>query len=177
MVTSNWGWGNAHDFVHEWERGTVDHPADPGGLTVDGVTQVIYDRYRARIHAPLRPVTKSTKAERDAIFKQDFWDQYDISRLPPSVALWAYDSVVNLPARRAIKGMQEILGVTADGFIGPITEAAARRNYGVLLIKALILWRQNYYHTRVVEKPAKKEFLKGWLRRVDSLKKEMLRLL
>ena len=35
-------------FILRWEGGFVDHPADRGGATNKGVTQRVYDAWRAR---------------------------------------------------------------------------------------------------------------------------------
>ncbi len=35
-------------FVLRWEGGYVNHPNDPGGATNKGVTQKVYDGWRAR---------------------------------------------------------------------------------------------------------------------------------
>ena len=43
-------------FVLQAEGGFVDNPADPGGATMHGVTQAVYDAYRAKLGLDPRSV-------------------------------------------------------------------------------------------------------------------------
>ena len=47
---------DALPFVLQWEGGYVNHPNDPGGATNKGVTQKVYDAWRAKNGLPAREV-------------------------------------------------------------------------------------------------------------------------
>ena len=55
-------------FILRWEGGFIDHPADPGGATNKGVTQKVYDAWRARQGQPPRSVRLIEDAEMHAIY-------------------------------------------------------------------------------------------------------------
>src|SRR3954469_9591146 len=60
-------------FVLRWEGGFVDHPDDPGGRTNCGVTQNVYDAWRARQGSPQQDVKLIADAEVHAIYASDYW--------------------------------------------------------------------------------------------------------
>ncbi|GGG90906.1 MAG TPA: hypothetical protein DF715_12060 [Oceanicaulis sp.] len=114
----------AHVLIHE--GGYVDHPDDPGGATNFGITLATLQGWRGRsvTRADVRTLTRGEAAE---IYKARYWDQCRCDELPGPVAFIVFDAAVNHGASRAVRLLQEALGVTADSRIGPATLAAARR--------------------------------------------------
>lgn len=55
--------------VLRYEGGYVDNPNDPGGATLNGVTQASYDQWRRSRGLPIMPVRQMEPAERDLIYK------------------------------------------------------------------------------------------------------------
>ena len=47
-------------FVHKWEKGKVDHPADPGGRTNNGITQANFNNWLKKLGKPQRDVFTMT---------------------------------------------------------------------------------------------------------------------
>ena len=76
------------------EGGFSDHPADPGGATMRGITQRTYDSYRKRRGLPLRPVREIEEAELQDIYR-GIWDSENCDSLPPALALNHFDATVN----------------------------------------------------------------------------------
>ena len=56
-----------HDVTKTWEGGWSDHPVDPGGKTMYGVTEAVYHAWLRQHGNPLRPVRQITAAEAEQI--------------------------------------------------------------------------------------------------------------
>jgi lysozyme family protein len=100
-------------------------------------------------------------------FYKNLWNSHRLGELvSQELATQVYDAVVNI-GDRAVKGLQGVLGIRADGNLGPITIQECNNPQGVIdqIINSFINWRKNYYASRVLEKPEKKKFLDDWLLR------------
>ena len=113
------------DLVLRYEGGWSNHPADPGGATMKGVTQRVYDGYRARKKMEKRSVRNIDITELREIYKKQYWDAVDGDSLPPGLDYAMFDYAVNSGPVRAIKDLQRALGVKVDGHMGQATLAAA----------------------------------------------------
>jgi lysozyme family protein len=71
-VVAQDNFGSCLKFVLQYEGGKVDHPADPGGRTNQGVTQRTYDGWRTRQGLSRRDVYRMASEERDAIYRRDY---------------------------------------------------------------------------------------------------------
>lgn len=108
------------------EGGYSNHPNDPGGATMKGVTQRTYDAYRRRIGQPKQAVRAIRDTEVYAIYKGQYWDAIRADDLPEGVAYCVFDAAVNSGSGRAVRWLQEIIGAKVDGVVGneTITKAA-----------------------------------------------------
>ncbi len=93
MVAGNFA--IADGFTSRYEGGFANNPKDPGGRTMKGVTQRVYDGWRRRKGLPLRDVKVMEEAERLAIYRGDYWDAVPCDPLPAGVDCYAYDVAVN----------------------------------------------------------------------------------
>lgn len=123
----------ALDFVLRHEGGFVDHPDDPGGATNFGITLGTYRKWARRHDRPEPGVDdlKAIPAPRVAeIYYHDYWCACHGPDLPTHLAFGVFDMGVNAGPARAIRLLQQALGVTVDGAIGPRTLEAvdARRS-------------------------------------------------
>lgn len=109
-------------LVHE--GGYADHPADPGGATMKGVTQRVYDGWRRRHGVPPRAVRLIEPGEVAAIYRRQYWDALRADDLPAGIDYALFDAAVNSGPGQAAKWLQRTLGVAADGQIGEATLAA-----------------------------------------------------
>lgn len=123
MVASSFDAALARVLVHE--GGYSDHPADPGGPTMQGVIQRVYDAYRAAKGAPRRSVRLLERAELVEIYRRQYWDAVRADDLPPGIDYVVFDGAVNSGPAQSLKWLQRALGVPADGAIGAVTLAAA----------------------------------------------------
>jgi len=110
-------------FVLRWEGGFVDHPDDPGGRTNQGVTQAVYDAWRARRSLPQRDVKSIEDDEVRSLYETDYWIPPRCPVLPPELDLAQFDTAVNMGVRRAVRLLQTALGCAVDGVFGDETEA------------------------------------------------------
>lgn len=113
-----------------YEGGYSNHPKDPGGVTLEGVIQRVYDGYRKNKGQPLKALTASMrntvswKAERDDIYRIQYWNKVRGDELPAGVDLVVFDGAVNSGPVQSIKWLQRALKVQADGAMGVATMAA-----------------------------------------------------
>jgi lysozyme family protein len=113
----------------KWEGGWSDHPDDPGGKTMYGLTDRVWQAYLRQHGKPARPVRSATKAEVEELFRRQYWDAVRGDDLPPGIDLAVYDFAINAGPSRAIRHLQAALGVRQDGVIGHVSLAAAREAY------------------------------------------------
>lgn len=150
------------------EGGWADHPKDPGGATMKGITLATYRQYRpGATKAQLRAITD---AEVQAIYRRGYWDAVRGDDLPAGLDLVAFDAAVNSGPSRGAKWLQMALGVTADGVIGPKTLAAAGRADPVWTISKACTLRLTFLRN-LSTWPT---FGKGWRRRVDDVQAKAL---
>ena len=151
-----------------FEGGWANHPNDPGGATMKGVTHKTYARYLGRdvSHDELRAIPDEHLAD---IYRRHYWDACRCDELPAGLDLAVFDTAVNTGPAQAVRLLQRIIGVSADGAIGPKTIAAIN-DYVVThglhtLIEAYTEARQGFYRLL----PTYVHFGEGWRKRADHL--------
>jgi lysozyme family protein len=160
-------------FVLRWEGGYVDHPADPGGATNKGVTQRVYDAWRRRQGEAPRAVRQITDAEVDAIYEADYWVPPRCDLLARQLDLVQFDTAVNMGVGRAVRFLQQALACGVDGDFGPATQKAAQSCDLGSAIVAYCDIREAFYRNLAERKPQMQVFLKGWLNRLNALRREV----
>lgn len=157
--------------VLKHEGGWADHPKDPGGATMKGVTIGTYAQWKGRkvTKDELRKIPDSEVA---AIYRRNYWDKVRGDDLPGGLDFVAFDAAVNSGPARGAKWLQQALGVTADGKIGPATVAAARATYAPAVVERAIAIRLAFLKS-LKTWPT---FGKGWARRVEDVRQDALAL-
>jgi lysozyme family protein len=84
-----------HDVTKQWEGGWSDHPADPGGKTMYGVTEAVYHAWLRKRGKPIRPVRQITFSEAEQIYFDEYWEPCGGPTLAVGVDLATYDASVN----------------------------------------------------------------------------------
>lgn len=166
MVASNFD--ASLKLVLKSEGGNDDDPADHGGRTSRGITQREYDAWCAEHDRPAGDVWHAPQADINAIYHDEYWNPHCDS-LPPGVDYLFFDMAVNAGPARAAKLLQQAVGVTADGRIGPVTRQAVARADGTKLIADYSAAKAAFY--RNLHQP---RFLKGWLNRTASVRASAL---
>jgi lysozyme family protein len=159
-------WNASLQHVLKSEGGWSDHPADPGGATMKGVTLETYRRYKMNPHITKDQLRNITDEEVADIYKVGYWDKCRCYDLPSGVDFLVFDAAVNMGVGRSAKLLQEAVGVSADGVIGPITLAAANAADVDLTIERFSQLKEAFYRSL----PTFGTFGNGWLNRVASTK-------
>lgn len=155
-----------------YEGGWSNHPQDPGGVTLEGVIQRVYDGYRQRKGLPTRPLTPQMRgtadwiAERDEIYRIQYWNKVRGDEIPAGVDMVVYDAAVNSGPVQAVKWLQRALGVPADGMLGEATMAALEANVDNDALVADICSRRLAFLKQL---RTWSTFGTGWSRRVSNV--------
>ena len=156
-----------HAITARWEGGWSDHPRDPGGKTMYGITQATLSAYRGR-PASADEIRKLTKAEAKQIYAANYWRRVGADQLPPGVDLCVYDFGVNSGPSRAIKSLQAALDLKPDAWVGAITLAAANQANRHALIDQLCDRRLAFLKSLETWGT----FGKGWGNRVADVRRQ-----
>jgi lysozyme family protein len=149
------------------EGGFVNHPSDPGGMTMLGVTQRVWEEWVG--HPVDEKEMRSLTPEKVApMYKQKYWDKIRGDDLPSGVDLAVFDCCVNSGPGRAAKMLQRVLGLTEDGAIGPNTLAKTLSMDSSKLIADYNAARLAFLQAL----PTWATFGKGWGRRVAEVTTE-----
>ena len=153
------------------ESGWADHPKDPGGATMKGVTLQTYSDFLGR------PATKDElrKIPDDhllAIYRKGYWDKVkgdELSAISPGLAACVFDFAVNSGPGRAAKALQGLCGAVTDGAIGANTLKQVKAWVEMLgpqkAVDAYQAYRQHYLESL----DTFATFGKGWTRRITEM--------
>lgn len=160
--------------VLKHEGGYVNHPRDPGGETNLGVTRKTWQQWTGRVSVDMKALTPAKVAP---LYKAWYWDKVCGDDLPPAIALCVFDMAVNAGPARSAKMLQLIVGAARDGQVGRKTLQAVQQYVQVFglpkVVRAFSNARREYY--RALD--TFDTFGRGWLRRVDAVETEALRLI
>lgn len=159
-------------FSRARAKGVVNDPADAGGATLVGVTIATFQEYRRRKglrRGTEKDLARLSYAEWLEILQTMFWDRWKADQiLDQKVAeilvdwVWASGAYgVTIP--------QRVLGVKADGIVGPKTLAAVNSHNPKELFAAVKQERIDYVDRICRRRPANLRFRTGWLRRINSI--------
>lgn len=155
-------------IIKKFEGGYASHPADTdGGCTMRGVTLITFRRYygKDKTCADLRKITDEQWLH---IFKTGYWDKMKADDIKnQSIANLCVDMLYG-SGGIAIKKIQRVLGVTADGIVGKITLAAINNANQMDLFNRLKEMRRIWFLNIVKAQPKKAVFIKGWLNRLAT---------
>ena len=177
QTSDRWNFDTSLDFVlgREGKLSTNqnDRGNKGGNVTMCGVTQATYDEYRESHNLWKRSVARITEGEIRGVYKELFWDKVKCDRIPDSeMKLILFDSAVNHGTGGAVVILQRALGgLQDDGVFGSKTEAALSEVTDFEKLKTrFISERHDFYHDIVRRQPTQKQFLKGWIARLEHLK-------
>lgn len=149
--------------------GWSNDPDDPGGATMIDVTISAYSTYRRRQNHPdpsEKELYEISYNEWRDILKAMYWDRWkadeiDSQGIANILVDWVWAS-----GAASVKKAQNIIGVKADGIVGPKTIGAINRQDADILFDRIHNAREDYYRRcRSAWK-----YLKGWLRRLNAIR-------
>jgi lysozyme family protein len=160
-------WDEALKHILKYEGGYVHHKDDPGGMTNLGVTKRVWEEWTGKpaTEADMRSLTPEMVSP---LYKKRYWDAVRGDDLPSGVDLCVFDCAVNAGVGRASKFLQQAVGVTADGQIGPKTMAAVTAKSADEVIDAFCNLREAHYKSLSTFAT----FGKGWMNRLGSVEAE-----
>lgn len=152
---------DAFDALIGNEGGYSNHPQDPGGETMWGVTARVARAYGYT--GPMRDLPRETAK---AIAKKLYWDPLHLDSFDSRVAFQIFDA--NYNGGHPVLWMQGASGTKIDGLLGPQTIMAVQ---GTDPLKFILRWNaiRLRYFTALKAWPT---FGRGWANRIaDNLKR------
>jgi lysozyme family protein len=141
------------EFTLRWEGGYSNHPNDPGGSTMKGVTQATYNAYRKAKRLKSQDVRKISDLEVRDCYRSRYWTPAGCEALEWPLCLAVFDIAVNAGVQRS----KIILGQTTGK---PLARA-----------KQVCDARIVFYDAIIARRPKLGVFRKGWLNRTNALRK------
>lgn len=126
-------------FVLDKERGLVDDPQDPGGLTNYGIA---LKRHPELTADDIRTMTLSRASD---IYLNQYWAPVQGPAWPNGVDLVMLDMCVNMGKEAAVECLQTALHIDIDGAIGPQTIRTAAQAAPIELIARITTARIQKY--------------------------------
>ena len=162
---------NEEIFERSKKTGLANDPADRGGLTMCGVTYATYASYcnKKGKKATAEGLKALKYSEWLEILKTMFWDRWKADEIKDD---WVAINLVDWVWASGLTGVkrpQRLLGVTADGIVGPITLAAVNSADPKQFFQKIHDDRLKHFDEIVARSASQKKFLKGWRRRVNAI--------
>lgn len=164
-------------IILEHEGGLVDNKNDPGGITNYGISLM----FLKGISLPMADIDhdgdvdaddirKMTTSSASNLYKTYFWDKTGLEGVNNELLrLQLFDMGVNAGNRTSVKLLQILLQTVSDGIIGSATLSKIK-SYNGDIVSDYAKTRKNYYTNLTIQKPNLKEFLRGWINRVNTTK-------
>lgn len=148
------------------EGGFQNNPADSGNWTGPNRTgELVGTKYGiAARFWPEEDIPNLSEERAKYLYYHYYWKPMGVEWLPDEAALHIFDHGVNAGKGVAIRMAQRMVGVDADGRIGPVTRRA---------ISAYQTFVEDYKQERrayytAVARGKNAAFLQGWLNRVEK---------
>lgn len=159
-------------FERAKKTGWANDPADTGGATMVGITLNTYKSYctkkgqKTPSATDLKNISFSTWKN---IAHEMYWnkcggDSIEDQGVANMIADWVWHSGTGM-----LKKVQDLVGATQDGSIGPKSIAAINSTEG--LKKKLYDARKAYFEAIVTRNPSQKKWLNGWMNRLNDVYK------
>lgn len=148
----------AFDRLIGHEGGYANHPSDPGGETMWGVTARV-----ARANGFRGDMRDLPRDKAKQIYCDLYWSPVHANELPESLRFDVFDAAVNSGVQQAVKWLQRVVGAKPDGVIGPLTLRAVAT--ADALTPARFLGVRLQFMTDL---PTWGAFGRGWARRVAA---------
>lgn len=151
-------------FILSWEGGFANHPQDPGGATMKGVTlQTFKGVFGAS--KTVEDLKRITDEQWHTIYKKYYWDRWKADQIySQSIANLVVDWVWGSGAHGITK-VQELLGVKVDGIVGPKTLDALNSKDRLVLFDRI--WKRREQFIKSLK--TYPTFGRGWMNRLNGI--------
>lgn len=156
---------NALKLVLVHEGGWSDHPRDPGGATMKGITLAVFQRHYGtnKTKDDLRNISDE---QLKAIYRTDYWNKCLCDEIALGLDYAVFDAAVNSGPGRSAKWLQAAVGAPQDGAIGPVTLTNAAGKNTIDVINSACDRRLSFLRSLGTWS----DFDKGWGRRVENVR-------
>lgn len=145
-------WERSLAFVLKWEGGLIDHKNDPGGITKYGISQRSYP------HLTRDDIKGMSKEFAAAMYLRDYWFANGCENMKWPLCLVAFDTAVNMGRKRWMLFYK-------DAVVKGKNDAEIAMD---------VLESRRTFYLKLATRQKFKVFLKGWLNRLNDLKKTCL---
>jgi len=146
------------EFVFEAEGGYSNDAHDLGGETQYGITHEEYYSWLKRKGKEKKNISQITKEEASLIYREDYWEKFGCHNTPAPLNLVLFDTAIQHGKARQL-------------YKQALDESPKFNSSPSNVARALIEVRREYYHSLVRKNSTQGKFLKGWMNRLDNLKK------
>lgn len=151
-----------HVLLHE--GGWADHPRDPGGATMKGVTLTTYRRHFGQEKSK-KDLKSISDHELAYVYRSGYWDKCQSDKLPAGIDYAVFDAAVNSGPGRGVKWLQAAVGAAQDGAIGPKTLARIKTQKPQIIIIDMGELRLRFLHSLATWET----FGRGWQSRIEGV--------
>lgn len=170
---SDAGFSAAIAVVLAHEGGFQAAPDDPGNWTGGKPEAGELKGTKFGISAaqyPTLDIAHLTTDDAIAIYRRDWWERFDLARLPPPLGAKLLDAGVNIGMASAVRALQRALracgvAIAEDGKLGDATRGAVSAVSPAILLPALREALAGHYRLIAAHNPAQQHDLTGWLAR------------
>jgi lysozyme family protein len=142
--------------------GYTNDPNDAGGPTRYGITLADLQEWHRGVAVTEKDVQQLSRDDAEAIYRVKYLRPFDA--LPDDIRPNVVDMGVNAGVQRAAKLLQQLLGATVDGWIGPET-LSLLKTFGDRLPIMYVAARLIYYEQVIEAKPQNLKWRNGWRNR------------
>jgi len=141
---------------------------DPGRQTYAGISRRYHPNWAGWLYIDVgdlgNPALPGLVKE---FYEETFWDRINGDVIwDQTMAESVYDFAVNAGPVIAIKLAQKVLGVAADGIVGPVTSSAINLADAESFSERYALAKMAWYAAICRKNRGQKKFLLGWINRV-----------
>lgn len=161
----------AFEHVIGVEGGYSNHPNDKGGPTNYGITLGALKKYLERDDITALDVKNMTLETAKSVYYWNYWDKWKLDDVESELkSTMMFDQCVNWGIGKSIiKRVQRIVGVDADGVIGPKTLKAINTMDDIEFGKEYAFNAQDRYCRLVQANRSQVVFIAGWINRTQKL--------
>ena len=160
-------------FILSWEGGFANVPGDKGGATKYGVT---ISTWKAQGYdkdgdgdIDVDDLKKITPDDAKRICRLNFWNRWKADEIKDQSLANMLVDWVWASGKYGITIPQKLLGVKADGIVGPKTIAALNAQDPRTFFYKLWQRRKKYLYDICKSYPTNYKFLNGWLKRLQGV--------
>ncbi len=146
---------DAFDYLLGIEGKYSNHPEDPGGETMYGITARV-----ARSNGYAGPMKDLPLGTAKQIAKKEYWDKYQCDSFDIRIGYQIFDTAYN--GGKPAQWLQQAVGAEVDGIIGIQTISSVRSMNPFIVLLRFLSYRLQY----MTDLKIWPTFGKGWARRI-----------